>query len=173
MRKGQAEPGVELPSSPVSPPRAVIRRMSGVAAAMFLLVAADLDGYRDNADGTVSLLDALYYVTVSISTTGYGDITPVSDQARLVNIVAVTPLRIAFLVVLVGTTLEVLTKRTRDAIRVRRWRSTLRDHTVIVGYGTNDAAGRGGADLRRSARAGPAGEPQAGHHPRSAGMAKP
>lgn len=51
-----------------------------------------------------------------------------------------TPMRIAFLVVLVGTTLEVLTKRTRDAIRIRRWRTRLRDHTVIIGYGTKGRA---------------------------------
>ncbi|MFD2355995.1 NAD-binding protein [Nonomuraea ferruginea] len=53
---------------------------------------------------------------------------------------AVTPLRIAFLVVLVGTTLEVLTRRTRDAILTERWRARLQDHTVIVGYGTKGRA---------------------------------
>ncbi|MEU8251508.1 NAD-binding protein [Nonomuraea sp. NPDC048916] len=143
MREDETETGVRLPSIPLSPLRAVLRRMAIAAAivlAMFALVAMDLDGYRDNADGGVSLLDALYYVTVSISTTGYGDITPVSAEARIVNIVAVTPLRIAFLVVLVGTTLEVLTKRTRDAIRIERWRARLRDHTVIIGYGTKGRA---------------------------------
>lgn len=41
-----------------------------------------------------------------------------------------------FLIILVGTTLEVLTERTREEFRLNRWRSTLRDHTVIVGFGT-------------------------------------
>ncbi|GAA0947655.1 potassium channel family protein [Nonomuraea longicatena] len=139
MRVDEAELGVQLPSAPISPLRAVSRRMAmalGVLAAMFVLVAVDLDGYRDNADGRMTLLDALYYVTVSLSTTGYGDITPVSDAARLVNIVAVTPLRIAFLIILVGTTVEVLAKRSRDAFRIERWRSRLRDHTLVIGYGT-------------------------------------
>lgn len=143
MDQDEAAPGVRLPSAPLSPLRAVLRRVAIALAmmlAMFALVAMDLDGYRDGADGRVSLLDALYYVTVSISTTGYGDITPVSTTARVVNIVAVTPLRIAFLVVLVGTTLEVLTRRTRDAILIDRWRSRLREHTVIVGYGTKGRA---------------------------------
>ncbi|GGO68077.1 potassium channel family protein [Nonomuraea cavernae] len=143
MREDESETGVRLPVIPLSPLRAVLRRMAIAAAivlAMFALVAMDLDGYRDTADGKVSLLDALYYVTVSISTTGYGDITPVSSEARIINIVAVTPLRIAFLVVLVGTTLEVLTRRTRDAIRIERWRARLHDHTVIIGYGTKGRA---------------------------------
>ncbi len=143
MHEDETVLGVRLPSVRRGPLRAVLRRMAIALAmllAMFALVAVDLDGYHDNADGSVSLLDALYYVTVSISTTGYGDITPVTPAARIVNIVAVTPLRIAFLVVLVGTTLEVLTKRTRDAILIERWRDRLRDHTVIIGYGTKGRA---------------------------------
>jgi voltage-gated potassium channel len=131
--------GIRLPHVAVSPLRAVLRRVLYAGAALgavFLLVALDLDGYRDSYDGKVSLLDALYYATVSVSTTGYGDITPVSPVARLVNIVAITPLRIIFLVILVGTTLEVLTRRTREQILGKRWRSRLNDHTVVIGYGT-------------------------------------
>ncbi|MEV0581486.1 potassium channel family protein [Nonomuraea sp. NPDC050310] len=137
------EVGIRLPHIAVSPFRAVLRRVLYAWAALlavFLLVALDLDGYKDSFDGKVSLLDALYYATVTVSTTGYGDITPVSPAARLVNIVAVTPLRIIFLVILVGTTLEVLTQRTRDQILIRRWRSRLRGHTVIAGYGTKGRA---------------------------------
>jgi len=105
-------------------------------SAVAMVVWLDRDGYTDTSDGRVDLLDAFYYATVSLSTTGYGDITPVSDQARLVNILVVTPLRLLFLIILVGTTLEVLTERTRDQIRQNRWRSSLREHTVVVGYGT-------------------------------------
>lgn len=121
------------------PFRQVARR---VFMALFLLVAtslivyADHDGYNDNSDGSVDLLDALYYATVTLSTTGYGDITPVSDAARLTNILVITPMRVLFLIILVGTTLEVLTERTREEWRLNRWRSTLRDHTVVIGFGT-------------------------------------
>jgi voltage-gated potassium channel len=96
----------------------------------------DGDGYRDLDATGITFLDAVYYSTVSLSTTGYGDITPVSDAARLTNILLITPLRVLFLIVLVGTTLEVLTERTREQFRQNRWRSALREHTVVVGYGT-------------------------------------
>lgn len=131
---------VELPKKVVEHPfQQVAKRLS---IALFLLVATalivyvDHEGYNDNSDGSVDLLDAFYYATVTLSTTGYGDITPVSDGARLTNILVVTPLRVLFLIVLVGTTLEVLTERTREEWRLNRWRSTLRDHTVVIGFGT-------------------------------------
>jgi voltage-gated potassium channel len=47
----------------------------------------------------------------------------------------ITPLRFIFLIVLVGTTIEVLTKKTRNEIRTTRWRQRVEDHTVIVGFG--------------------------------------
>ena len=48
----------------------------------------------------------------------------------------ITPLRIAFLVLLIGTTLEVLASQGREMFRVSRWRSKMTDHIVVVGYGT-------------------------------------
>jgi voltage-gated potassium channel len=129
---------VVLPGGEKGPARAVTKRLV-IAVAVLLAVATvvwlDGDGYSD-IDDVITFGDALYYSTVSLSTTGYGDIAPVSDQARLVNILLITPLRVLFLIVLVGTTLEVLTEKTREQFRQKRWRNSLRDHTVVVGYGT-------------------------------------
>ncbi|MEU9051222.1 potassium channel family protein [Streptomyces sp. NPDC048384] len=131
---------VKLPKKIVEHPfRQVAKRVTiamSLLVASALIVYADHDGYNDSSDGSVDLLDAFYYATVSLSTTGYGDITPVSDAARLTNIFVITPMRVLFLIILVGTTLEVLTERTREEWRLNRWRSTLRDHTVVVGFGT-------------------------------------
>ena len=103
-----------------------------------LLVYFDREGYRDGNDpnNEISLLDAFYYTTVTLSTTGYGDIAPVSPQARLVNALVITPARIAFLVLLIGTTLEVLASQGREMFRVSRWRKKMDQHVVVVGYGT-------------------------------------
>ncbi|MET9253582.1 potassium channel family protein [Streptomyces sp. NPDC048182] len=131
---------VKLPRRLVEHPiRQVGKRLSlalVVLVATALIVYVDHDGYSDNSDQSVDLLDAFYYATVTLSTTGYGDIAPVSDAARLTNIFLITPLRVLFLIILVGTTLEALTERTREEWRLNRWRSTLRDHTVVVGFGT-------------------------------------
>ena len=130
---------VRLPRGPAAPQKAVLQRM--LLALLVLLttvgvVYLDRHGYRDSTDGSVSLLDALYYSTVTLSTTGYGDIIPATDSARLVNVLVITPLRVLFLIILVGTTLEVLTERTREQWRLQKWRAKVRSHTVVVGYGT-------------------------------------
>ncbi|MFL6142336.1 MAG: potassium channel family protein [Labedaea sp.] len=130
---------IRMPESSASPMVSIARRVLWALLALLaavLIVYADRDGYRDvNGDG-LSLLDAVYYSTVSLSTTGYGDITPVTPAARLVNVLVITPLRILFLIILVGTTLAVLTERSRQAFKIQRWRSKVRDHVVVVGYGT-------------------------------------
>ena len=130
---------VALPRQPVRPALAVGRRvLFAIAFVVFvtLLVWIDRDGYVDDVDGAVDFLDALYYSTVTVTTTGYGDITPVSDRARLVTALLITPARVMFLIILVGTTLELLTERWREGVRLRRWRKTLRDHYIVCGYGT-------------------------------------
>jgi len=130
---------LRIPEKFVSPGRRIARRVIYATAALFaavLLVYADRGGYRDVREGGLTFLDCLYYATVSLSTTGYGDITPFTERARLVNVLVITPLRIAFLIVLVGTTVETLTTASRQALKIQRWRNTVRNHTVVVGYGT-------------------------------------
>lgn len=108
-----------------------------------MIIYSDRDGYRDvNGDG-LTLLDCFYYAVVSLSTTGYGDITPVTPDARLVNVLLITPARVLFLIILVGTTLEVLTDQYRNTLRVTRWRRTLKDHVIVCGYGTKGRAAVG------------------------------
>ena len=61
---------------------------------------------------------------------------PISQGARLVNAFVVTPARIGFLVLLIGTTLEVLASQGREQFRVARWRKKMKQHVVVIGYGT-------------------------------------
>lgn len=117
----------------------VLRRVMlavGILVASAVIVYLDRTGYRDSSGKPIGWLTSFYYATVTLSTTGYGDVVPVSDGARLANTLVITPLRVLFLLVLVGTTLEVLTEHTRTEWAQSRWRSKVRDHTVVVGYGT-------------------------------------
>jgi len=132
---------VALPDAARSPWWELGRRLLLAAAILFgtvLIVYLDREGYNDNAHPgrDLTLLDSFYYTTVTLSTTGYGDIAPADAQARLINAIVITPARIAFLVLLIGTTLEVLASQGREMFRVARWRKKMDQHVVVVGYGT-------------------------------------
>lgn len=145
-------PRVRLPVVQRSPWWQLTRRLLmalGVLVLTVVIVYVGRDGYWDNLDPThkVSLPDAVYYTTVTLSTTGYGDIAPYTTQARMINAFVITPLRIAFLVLLIGTTIEVLASQGRETFRAARWRRHMRDHIVVIGYGTK---GRSAVDTLRN-----------------------
>jgi voltage-gated potassium channel len=90
---------VQLPEEQRSPLRTIgVRVLVAVGLLVFvaLLTYLGRNGYVDPADDEVGLLDALYYSTVSVTTTGYGDVRPESDSARLFTTVLVTPARVLF-----------------------------------------------------------------------------
>ncbi|MEU4239357.1 NAD-binding protein [Actinoplanes sp. NPDC026619] len=134
---------IHLPLVRQGPLRALAVRVAlavGLVLFTVLIIWIDRGGYRDiNGDG-LSVLDCFYYAVVTLSTTGYGDITPVTPGARLMNVLLITPARVLFLIILVGTTLEVLTDQYRNSLRVGRWRRKLKDHVIVCGYGTKGRA---------------------------------
>ncbi|STC69875.1 potassium channel family protein [Corynebacterium pilosum] len=127
---------IRMPGNFRSSPWALMSRRFAYAAVILVVVAffvyLDRDGYTEK----LTFIDAVYYTAVSLSSTGYGDITPVTQGARLFNILVMTPARIAFLMLLVGTTLSVLTEDSRRTLQIQRWRKTVRNHTIVIGYGT-------------------------------------
>src|SRR3954462_8207524 len=134
---------IHLPLVRRGPLRALSIRMAFavlLVLATVVIIYSDRGGYRDVNNDGLTLLDCFYYAVVSLSTTGYGDITPVTPDARLVNVLLITPARVLFLIILVGTTLEVLTDQYRNSLRVGRWRRHLKDHIIVCGYGTKGRA---------------------------------
>src|SRR6185369_15482683 len=94
---------IRLPARSVGPVFAITRRLLLATAILLAVVAAvllDRDGYRDSNGDGVGVIDAFYYATVTLSTTGYGDVAPASDAARLANVLFVAPARVLFLIIL-------------------------------------------------------------------------
>lgn len=99
----------------------------------------DRAGLRDNYDGVVSFLDVVYFTMISITTTGYGDIAPVSDRARLFDALIVTPIRVFVVLLFIGTAYTFVFRRTWDRWRMARIQRTLSGHVVVAGFGTSGA----------------------------------
>jgi len=110
---------VRLPKRERAPLPSVLRRI-GFACSLVVFVAVVVrlgrDGYVDITGDPIGILDALYYASVTVTTTGYGDITAVSDGARLATILLILPVRVLFLILVVSTTVEVLTEQSRELL---------------------------------------------------------
>jgi voltage-gated potassium channel len=113
----------------------------GAAFALIALVVfihwLDREGLVDSADGHVSLLDLFYFTMISITTTGFGDITPVSDSARFKEAVIVTPIRFLVFFIFVGTAYNFIIKRSWEKWRMARIQDKLTDHVVVLGFGVS------------------------------------
>ena len=95
----------------------------------------DREGLRDNFDEHISFLDIIYFTMISITTTGYGDIVPISPGARMFDALVVTPIRIFVILIFIGTTYQFILKRTWDRWRMAQIQKMLTNHIVVAGYG--------------------------------------
>lgn len=114
-----------------------------MSAAIFLVMIVvmihwfDRTGLVDNFDGDVSFLDVVYFTMISITTTGFGDIAPISPRARLVEAVIVTPIRVAVIFIFVGAAYNFVIKRSWEKWRMARIQDQLSNHVVVLGYGVS------------------------------------
>ena len=118
---------------------AIAWRVLAVVALLGLAIGVhwlERDGLKDMADGHVSFLDIVYFTSISITTTGYGDIVPVSTSARMFDALVVTPIRIFVVLLFLGTAYNFVLKRTWDKWRMAIIQRNLSNHIVIAGFGT-------------------------------------
>ena len=115
----------------------------GLALGLIFLVVMihwwDRGGLVDNHDGDVSFLDVVYFTMISITTTGFGDIAPISTRARMVEAIIVTPVRFAVLYIFVGTAYNFVIRRSWEKWRMVRIQEQLADHIVVLGFGISGA----------------------------------
>ncbi|MGB7407516.1 MAG: potassium channel family protein [Pontixanthobacter sp.] len=97
----------------------------------------DRGGLVDNLDGEVSFSDVVYFTMISVTTTGFGDIAPITDRARMVEAVIVTPIRFAVFFIFVGTAYNFIMKRSWEKFRMNRIQEQLSGHIVVLGYGVS------------------------------------
>jgi voltage-gated potassium channel len=97
------------------------------------------EGLKDGLDGHVSFLDVIYFTMISITTTGYGDIVPVAPHTRMFDALVVTPIRIFFVLIFVGTAYQFVLRRSWERWRMAQLQKRMSDHIVIAGLGTSGA----------------------------------
>jgi voltage-gated potassium channel len=142
-----------MPHRPRGPDHVTLRRKSPlpvwaqiawrVGLVLGLLVFAiavhwfERDGLKDGLDGHISFLDVVYFTMISITTTGYGDIVPVTDATRMFDALVVTPIRVFFVLIFLGTAYTFVLRRTWDNWRMENIQRNLHDHVIVAGFGTS------------------------------------
>lgn len=115
-------------------------RLTAAIGLIFVVVLIhwiDRDGLVDHADGHISFLDVIYFTMISVTTTGFGDIAPITDKARFVEAVIVTPIRFAVFFIFVGAAYNFIIKRSWEKFRMARIQQQLTDHIVVLGFGVS------------------------------------
>ncbi|HYI42574.1 MAG TPA: potassium channel family protein [Sphingomicrobium sp.] len=116
-------------------------RLAAGMALIGILVAfhwLERGGLKDTHDGHVSFLDVIYFTMISATTTGYGDIVPVTDNTRLFDALVVTPVRILFLLIFIGSAYLFVARRSWEKFIMARIQRSLHNHVVVAGYGTKN-----------------------------------
>jgi voltage-gated potassium channel len=104
-------------------------------ALVFLILWLGRDGLKDNYHEHITAIDVLYFAMVTITTVGYGDIVPVSQQARLVDAVLITPIRVFIWFIFLGTAYQLVVNRYREGYRMAKVQAALHDHIIVCGFG--------------------------------------
>ncbi len=118
----------------------VMLRMGLAVGLIFVVILIhwwDRSGLIDHYDGEVSFLDVVYFTVISVTTTGFGDIAPVSDRARFIESIIVTPVRVAVIFIFVGTAYSFVIKRSWENWRMAQIQKKLVGHYVVLGFGTS------------------------------------
>ncbi len=107
-------------------------------ALLFLLLAVGVYGFYNLEK--MSLIDALYMTVITITTVGFGEVVPLSQEARLFTVFL-----ILVSVVVLGYAITVLTEyiiegelfKNLKYKRVQKKILQLKGHTIVCGYGRN------------------------------------
>lgn len=116
-------------------------RMALLLALLLFIVGVhwfERDSLKDQIDGHISFADVIYFTMISATTTGYGDIVPVTERARLFDALIVTPIRIFFILILAGTAYSFVIKKTWNSWVMRMIQKNLCGHIVLAGYGVSN-----------------------------------
>ncbi len=120
------------------PLRALLNRV--LLAIVLVLIAwfmlwIERDGLRDNSGTSVGAMDVFYFAIVTVTTLGYGDIVPVSPEARAMVAFGITPVRILIWLLLLGTAYEFVFRKSIEKIEMQNLKRRLKNHVIICGFG--------------------------------------
>lgn len=124
--------------SDATPERTLLQRVVIVLSLVTLVLGVlwwDREGLKDHLDGVISFGDVIYFTAITITTVGYGDIVPVSDRARLIDALFITPVRLFIWFIFLGTAYQFVVSKMLEGYRMAKLQRRLSNHIILCGYG--------------------------------------
>lgn len=110
-------------------------RLKFSVAILLLVVVVGTFGFWFFEDDVTTLLDSFFFTLVTITTIGYGNITPQTLAGKILDI-AVILLGVGTVLVTFQTIFEVIVrKRIKEVLRLPTSRVDKKGHFIICGYG--------------------------------------
>jgi len=115
----------------------MLRLVAVLGVLLGLVIIVYLEGGLIDArtGGPPGFLDCVYFVLVTVTTVGYGDIVPVATTSRLTDAFLLTPIRFLVIFTFVGTAYQLVLKRFQEEYLMKRAVGKLSDHVIICGFG--------------------------------------
>lgn len=88
----------------------------------------------------ISVVDALYMTAITLSTVGFGEVAPMTSQAKIFTILFIMMSLTVFAFGIKELTQFVVTENIFEKIKqkkIKKITATFKDHTLICGYGRN------------------------------------
>jgi len=129
----------------MSPFKVITIRLTFAIVLLFVVAFVfwyfESDHIKDQVDdGEFSYIDSLYFTIISVTTVGYGDIVPITEEARLFDAVIITPVRIVVWVLFIGTAYQLVIQRYWERYRMNSALKKIKNHAILAGYGTTGVA---------------------------------
>jgi len=113
---------------------ALLRLKIGLVILTLIFIFGSL-GFYFLEEKAETPLDAFYFTLVTISTVGYGDITPTTQAGKMLAITIIF-LGVGSVFITIPTFFELLVKRElKEVLKLPGEKSELKDHIVVCGWG--------------------------------------
>ena len=112
----------------------LVRFRIGIGILVVVMILGTI-GFYYVEENISSVLDAFYFTLVTVSTVGYGDITPVTTQGKILSIILII-LGVGSVFIVVPAFFELIVKKEiEEVLKLPTEKSKMTDHIIVCGWG--------------------------------------